>query len=490
MAIGHSLGAYAQLSSLPDYEGEAFDKARDLKYKYDVLNKDNQEQKDRAKAEQKNANDKLLAEKEKRANEVKMPDVATVTTLNDNLEQTKYKYVNKLRDATIEIKNEIRGTDDPNKLAELQAKQSKLSQNLSSFNDFSSKINDRIKYLADNKDKTDPDSYMEEMATLTMANKGYSEIDIDDKGNVIYSLIDPTSGLPIEEQKGKSFANFIVDAQTKSLSKSTFDEDLKTSVDAVGVKTTVDEKGISHTETVKPTKENLDISKKQFISEFLNKPNNRTRFAKDNKIDPTDTKTLSEKVGEIYESKISSKRVNTINTSEANRLDSKNKDEQSFTTTPDIPLNLKNAGVKQGENLVMTIENGKAKPSLSFTNKNGGKVLNFTNVIPQKVSRVLKDGKYVYVTEISHLKPTRVYAEIGDDLGDGTKATKKTYLGTTDVQTSEVVILREANALNLLKSKTIKTKEDLRSVFPKENVQPKTESKNNNTNDPLNLFGN
>lgn len=147
------------------------------------------------------------------------------------------------------------------------------------------------------------------------------------------------------------------------------------------------------------------------------------------------------------------------------------KDDQSFTTTPEIPLNFNKAGVKQGKDLVMNIENGKAKPSLSFTNKNGGKVINFTNVIPQKVSRVLKDGKYVYVTEISHLKPTKIYAEGGEDLGGGAIAKKGDYLGVTDVQTSEVVTLREANALSLLKSKTIKTKEDLRNIFPKEQAQ-------------------
>lgn len=168
-------------------------------------------------------------------------------------------------------------------------------------------------------------------------------------------------------------------------------------------------------------------------------------------------------------------RANLNETKKQHKIDNE-KDEQSFTTTPEIPLAFKNAGVSQGKDLTMVVENGKAKPSLSFTDKNTGKVINLQNVIPQKVSRVKEGDRYVYVTEVSHLKPTRVYAEGGEDLGGGKIAKKGDLLGTTDIQTSEVVRLKEANALNLLKSKTIKTKEDLRNIFPKENVQQDVEN--------------
>ena len=158
------------------------------------------------------------------------------------------------------------------------------------------------------------------------------------------------------------------------------------------------------------------------------------------------------------------------------------KDEQSFTTTPEIPLNFSKSGVKQGKDIVMIIENGKAKSSLSFTDTKSGKVLNYTNVIPQKVSRVFQNGKYMYVTEISHLKPTKTYAKGGEEFSDGTIAKKGQLIGDEMIQTSEVATLGEANALSLFKSKKIRTKEDLRNAFPKQKVtNPDTASKGNET---------
>jgi len=475
MAIGHSSGAFATTDKSPNYMSGALSANADLKYKYDVLNQDKADKENQAKVLKAKATADALKEN-------KMPDYKTVTSLNSNIEKAKYKITNDSIQNFLALNKEIESSNDPSKIAELKAKQSQLKANFDIYNDFSGKINDSIKYLTEHQEDYDPDSYEEQMSKLLMAGKGYTDVTLDKDNNPIFSLTDPDGNI-IKGGENKTVASFMLDISTNSMKKSTFDEDINLSVDKLGKRETVNDKGEKSYTIIKPTAESIKTGKEEFFNDFLNKKSSRYRLAKDNNIDINDVPALKQKVYAIYDSKISSTdkdeynmgMMNLNETKKQHKIDNE-KDEQSFTTTPEIPLAFKNAGVSQGKDLTMVVENGKAKPSLSFTDKNTGKVINLQNVIPQKVSRVKEGDRYVYVMEVSHLKPTRVYAEGGEDLGGGKIAKKGDLLGTTDIQTSEVVRLKEANALNLLKSKTIKTKEDLRNIFPKENVQQDVEN--------------
>jgi len=484
MAIGHQGGSFATTDKSPNYMSGALSANADLKYKYDVLNQDKADKENQAKV----AEAKIKADALK---ENKMPDFKTVTSLNSNIEKAKYKITNDAVQNYLALDKEISSSNDPSKISELKAKQSQLKANFDVYNDFSVKVNDSIKYLTEHQEDYDPDSYQEQMSKLLMAGKGYTDITLDKNNNPIFSLTDP-DGNVIKGEENKTLASFMLDISTNSMKKSTFDEDINDTIAKLGVKTQEDDKGILTTVKIAPTPESIKTAKETFFNDFLNDRSSRYRLAKDNNIDINDVPALKQKVDEIFDSKVSKTNKNLINTAqenylagrtdEATRKKEKNESEQSFTTTPEIPLHFTNAGVKQGRDLTMVIENGKAKPSLSFTDKNTGKVINLQNVVPQKISRIKKwnpekkKNEYVYVTEVSHLKPTKIYAEGGEKTEDGKTAKKGDVLGIADVQTSEVVTLREANALNLLKSKTIKTKEDLRNVFPKENVQQKTET--------------
>lgn len=475
MAIGHSSGAFATTDKSPNYMSGALSANADLKYKYDVLNQDKEE--------------KVKARKQSEIDKVEMPKLENIATLNDNLEKTKAKLVLDTQQAWIEAKKTVSTTDDPIKKADAVAKLNNLKNNFDLVNSFSTQINDKTKYITEQTGvKYDEQSAKNAVTLGLMAGKGYGNMKVDPTtGQLTYDVTDE-NGNVIEGNH--TFASLLTAMDKNLYHKSTLNDELKKNVDSVGKITKVDDKGIQTIETVAVKPEDKEINRNAFIKDVLGDDSNRNIYARDNNIDPNDNKAIVDSLTKLYDSKFDETHKNTINTSLLSRnlaerefayrkkKDAKDdlKDEQSFTTTPEIPLAFKNAGVSQGKDLTMVVENGKAKPSLSFTDKNTGKVINLQNVIPQKVSRVKEGDRYVYVTEVSHLKPTKVYADGGEKKDDGTIAKKGDLLGTTDIQTSEVVRLKEANALNLLKSKTIKTKEDLRNIFPKENVQQDVEN--------------
>lgn len=475
MAIG-KITSYATTDKSPNYLGEVASQFREDIYRDRQFNQDKEEKK--------------RAEKQAEIDKVSMPKLENVATLNDNLEKTKAKLVLDTQQAWIEAKKTVATTNDPIVKANAVAKLNNLKNNFDLVNSFSTQINDKTKYITEQTGiKYDEKSAKKAVTLGLMAGNGYGNMKVDPTtGQLTYDVTDE-KGNVIEGNH--TFASLLTTMDKDLYHKSTLNDELKKNVDSVGKITKVDDEGIQTIETIAVKPEDKEINRNAFIKDVLGDDSNRNIYARDNQIDPNDNKAIVDSLTKLYDSKFDETHKNTINTAMLNYGLSKkrfehdvsedakkeNKDEQSFTTTPEIPLHFTDAGVKQGRDLTMVIENGKAKPSLSFTDKNSGKVINLQNVIPQKISRIKENGKYIYVTEISHLKPTKIYAEGGEALEGGKTAKKGDLLGIQDVQTSEVVKLKEANALNLLKSKTIKTKEDLRNVFPKENVQQKVQPK-------------
>ena len=469
MAIGKAGGSYATTDKTENYIGDAIQYGQEVSFRNRQFK---QEQADKAKAE-KDAEYKSYGS----------PEFKAIATNNTSLNDLTSKQALLAQQKYLEFKDIAINTNDREKKAQAIQGMQKVKNSFDYSSQFPTMLNNIRAEIVKGRDNGSLDemSSNEMLQSADQLNKGQANLRYDEGGNIKFDIYNKEGKITNENQTYESYLSSI-----NALRKSTYNEDLlkyqqKYKVDEI---TTKDANG----REVVDQRVNRTVGSKdynnalEYAQSILSKENERKIIAREHNIDPNDAQKLQEFVTNDILNSLQSKYSNKQDPNlalerekEARRIREKAnddvKDEQSFTTTPEIPLNFNKAGVVQGRNLVMNIENGKAKPSLSFTNKNGGKVLNFTNVIPQKVSRVLKDGKYVYVTEISHLKPTKIYAEGGEDLGGGAIAKKGDYLGVSDIQTSEVVTLREANALSLLKSKTIKTKEDLRNVFPKEQIK-------------------
>ncbi len=476
MAIGHSKGAYANIPIQQDYLGEASKFNAELGYKYNALRQDKADKL----AQGKQAQDKAKSDELK---ENKPLDLKSATSLNDNLEGAKYDIANQIQENYLELNKAIESSADRSEITRLKAKQSQLKNNFDAFNDFSAKTNETYKYLTEHQADYDPDSYEEQLAKLTMAGKGYGKIHFDDTGHAVYSMTDP-DGNVVKGEENKSLANFLVDISTNSMKKSTFEDDINTTVDKLGVQTKEDDKGVLTTVKVNPTPASIKTAKETFFNDFLNDKSSRYRLAKDNNIDINDVGALKAKVDSIFDSKISKTTKNLINTAQENYLAGRSdrakdeaKDEESYTPDTEIPVDLQRAGLEQGKNTIVTVQNSKAKPSVSFEQKGTGKNVNFKNVSLQQISRVVENGKPRYIVKVSHLKPTTIIAEGGEDLGGGKTAKKGEKLDVGDVQTSEVMKVSEATALLLAKSKKIKNKEDLRNVTPISETKAKAEPK-------------
>lgn len=317
MAEGHAGGAYARLDKTENYVGQALTNLGNVAFRDRQFK---QEQDDKVKA-QKVAQAKVLQDE---SNAVKMPDLKTVTSLNSNLERLKTKTASDIAGKVVAIKREIENTQDRGKIADLQGKLSQGNLAFDVLNDFSTKVNDNIKYLVDNKDKIDPDSYDEQMAKYTMAAKGYGQIRLDDNMHPVFDSTDENGNVLKEEgSTNKSLSDFFVNNAQNLMLKSTFNDDLKKVVDDLGKKETVNDVGDKTITNITPTEEAKKVAKENFFKEFLNKKNNRYRFSKDNNLDSKNEEVLKQKVEELFDSKISTTYKNVTNTSELSRLETK-----------------------------------------------------------------------------------------------------------------------------------------------------------------------
>lgn len=465
MAIG-KIGTYATTDKTANYVGDALSNLGNVAFRDRQFK---QEQADKVQA-QKTAQAKALQDE---ANAVKIPDLKTVTSLNSNLERLKAKTAIEIQDKVLAIKNKIANTQDRSELGDLQGKLSQATLAFDTLNDFSTKVNDNIKYLVDNKDKIDPDSYDEQMAKYTMASKGYGQIRLDDNMHPVFDSTDENGNILKEEgSTNKSLSDFFVNNAQNLMLKSTFNDDVDKVIDKIGKVESKNENGQTITTRISPTKEAISTAKETLFNELLNKKNNVYRVAKDNGIKPDDVDSLRKIVDKTIDSKLNITTKNEINTAEKSRIDRLNKDardekkeDESYTPDTEIPVDLQRAGLEQGKNTIVTVQNSKAKPSVSFEQKGTGKNVNFKNVSLQQISRVVENGKPRYIVKVSHLKPNIFKAEGGEDLGNGQKAKKGEIITLEgDTQTSEVMKVSEATALLLAKSKKIRNKEDLRKV--------------------------
>jgi hypothetical protein len=467
MPIG-TINKYATLDKNQDYIGDS------LAYNRDSKNRFNEQ--DRAKKEQFETN------KHKESNDYGNPDFKAVATNNSSINDLTSKQAVLAQQKFLEFKQKALNEYDPVKKAEYIQGMQRIKNSFEYSSQFPTMLNKIRADIVEGKEKGvyDEMSANENLNSADQLNKGQANLRYDEAGNIRFDVYDKYGKVINENQTFESYASSL-----NPLKKSTYNDDVLKFASKYKIDETTT-KDMNGRETI-DQRVNRTVGSKdynnamEYAQGILSRENEKKIISREHNIDINDDKKLQEfVVNDLLnglQSKYSDKQDPNLTldrAKEARRIREKanddSKDEQSFTTTPEIPLNFTNAGVKQNKDLVLTVENGKAKPSISFTNKNGT-VLNYQNVIPQKVSRVKnKDGKYVYVTEISHLKPTKIYAKGGEELSDGSIAKKGQLVDNQLVQTSETVTLREANALLLLKSKSIKTKEDLRNIFPKEKV--------------------
>ena len=154
MAVGKAGGGYAQLSSTPNYVGEALTNLGNVAFRDRQFK---QEQADKVKAqkaaEQKAINDKVDA--------IKPMDLKTATTLNDNLEVFKTKAAFEIQRNDLALQDEIALAKDKNKVADLTAKRANLKLAYDKLIDFSTNINARRADIEKNPEKYDPDSLID-----------------------------------------------------------------------------------------------------------------------------------------------------------------------------------------------------------------------------------------------------------------------------------------------------------------------------------------
>ena len=319
MAIG-KVGAYATTDKTENYVGQALTNLGDVAFRDRQFKQENE---DKVKAE-KVAQAKASQDE---ANAVKMPDLKTVTSLNSNLEILKTRTASDIAGKVVAIKNEINNTQDRGKIADLQGKLSQANLAFDSLNDFSTKVNDSVKYLVDNKEKIDPDSYEEQMAKYTMAAKGYGQIRLDDNMHPVFDSTDENGNVLKEKgSENKSLSDFFVNNAQNLMFKSTFNDDVDKVMDKIGKVESKNENGQTITTRISPTKEAIATAKETLFNELLNKKNNVYRVSKDNGIKQDDVESLRKIVNKTIDSKLDVTAKNEINTAEQSRIDRLNKD--------------------------------------------------------------------------------------------------------------------------------------------------------------------
>lgn len=332
MAQGHEGGAYARLDKTENYVGQALTNLGNVAFRDRQFK---QEQADKVQS-QKAAQAKALQDE---ANAVKIPDLKTVTSLNSNLERLKTKTASDIAGKVVAIKNEINNTNDRSKVSDLQAKLSQANLAFDTLNDFSTKVNDNIKYLVDNKDKIDPDSYDEQMAKYTMAAKGYGQIRLDDNMHPIFDATDENGNVLKEEgSANKSLSDFFVNNAQNLMLKSTFNDDVDKVVDKIGKKETVNDLGEKTYTKVRPSPEAIATAKETLFNELLNKKNNVYRVSKDNNIKSNDTEGLRAIVNKTIDSKLDFTTKNQINTAQENFNLRKKELEEAKTKISSAPV--------------------------------------------------------------------------------------------------------------------------------------------------------
>ncbi len=279
MAIGHSGGAYGTTERSPNYLGQAINNVEDNAFRY--------------RAEKRLNEEKVKAEKEAEKEKVKMPDLKNVATLNGNLEKTKAKYAIDTQNAFIEAQKIVETSKDPIEKANAVAKIQNLKNNYDMLNSYGTQLNDRTKYIAENKGtKYDEQSAEQVLYSAIMAGKGYSDIRIEPDGQIKFDVLDE-NGKIIEANQ--TFASHLA-KMNEVLPKSTYNEDLlkyqsKYKVDKT---TTGDATGRVITDQRVDRKEgSKDYNNAlEYAQAILSKDNERKIIARSHNIDPNDTKAL------------------------------------------------------------------------------------------------------------------------------------------------------------------------------------------------------
>ena len=294
---GKSGGAYATVNRSANYFGGAMQNAQDNAFRF--------------RQERKVKEDEAKAEKQAELENVKIPDLKNIATLNSNIEKAKAKVALDTRQAFLDAQNAINNSKTLEEKQLAYAKANNLKNNYDLLNSFSTQINDKTKYLTDNFDKLDEQSSSQAMQKLLMAGKGYGDIEIQEDGQIMYSVNDE-NGNPLTEKQ--TLAGFLGSIEDEVLKKSTFEDELVKSVNSVGTLTKVDDLGNQTIENIGVTPENKEVSKNAFIKSLLGDDSNRRIYARNNNIKQDDTDAIIKSVSDLYDSKFDETHKKTFNT--------------------------------------------------------------------------------------------------------------------------------------------------------------------------------